>query len=88
MILGLRLVNFFIKVFVVDLATQRRRLDGRGGGETPQGEAGARLVLPGAGVQSLGEAMLLSGDKTLLRRDSHLKYPGVEDDHDQAGNVE
>ena len=76
------------KYLDVDLATQRCRLDGRGGGETPQGQAGARLVLPGAGVQSLCEAMLLSGDRTLLRRDTNLKYTGVQDDHDQAGDVE
>ena len=40
-------------MFIVDLATQRGWLDGGGRGQTPEGEAGARLVLAGAGVQSL-----------------------------------
>ena len=40
-------------MFGVDLAAERGWLDGCGGGQTPEGETGARLVLAGAGVQSL-----------------------------------
>ena len=67
------------------LATQGSWLEGGGGGQTPQRQTGACLVLLGAGVKSLENVVMLRQDvMTFL----YLEYPGVEDDHDQAGDVE